>query len=76
MFICALTSLVCFWPSAANATAKTNKKFVGDKCTNYRGTNPNLKPGARYRLVGNYVIDTQHHHWAELHGFSTVQKIG
>ena len=54
---------------------KTNKKFVGTKCDNFRGKDPKLKPGARYRLVGNYVIDTQHHRWAELHGISSVQKI-
>jgi hypothetical protein len=55
---------------------KTNKSFVGDKCDNFRGKDPQLKPGARYQLVGNYVIDTQHHHWAELHGISSVKQIG
>lgn len=55
---------------------KTNKKFVGDNCNNFREKDPKLKPGARYRLVGNYVIDTQHHHWAELHGISSIQRIG
>jgi hypothetical protein len=55
---------------------KTNKAFVGDKCTNYRAKDPNIRPGARYRIVGNYVIDTQHHNWAELHGLSSIQRIG
>lgn len=55
---------------------RTNKSYVGDKCTNFRENAPALKPGARYRLVGNYVIDTQHHHWAELHGISSIQRIG
>ena len=55
---------------------KTNKKFVGDKCTGYRAKDPHLHPGARYRLVGNYVIDTQHHDWAEVHGISSIQRIG
>lgn len=55
---------------------KTNKKFVGDKCKGYRAKNPHIRSGARYRIVGNYVIDTQHHKWAELHGLSSIQKIG
>jgi hypothetical protein len=55
---------------------KSNKSYLGDACKNFRGKNPNLRPGARYRLVGNYVIDTQHHHWAEMHGISSVKRIG
>jgi hypothetical protein len=55
---------------------KTTKSYVGTKCDNFRDRDPNLLPGARYRLVGNYVIDTQHHSWAELHGLASIKRIG
>ncbi len=35
-----------------------------------------LVAGKRYRLTGNYVLDLQHHSWAELHGLAEVEAIG
>ena len=53
----------------------SHRAFTGKACQGYRGKNPALQPGAHYRLVGNYVIDTNHHHWAELHGISAIARI-
>jgi len=41
-------------------------------CAGYRSPWPRLTVGRRYRLTGNYVLDREHHDWAELHGLAEV----